>query len=379
MAFFRALAALAVLFPARALPPSTPPLEVLRSTIATMFQQSPQNSTFFQFNYGPGYAFAALYEAALLGPALNFTAPASAYMDLYLQPGGYAYNVTHGIPMPYTGAVGEPTSFAVAYLARGRDPTDWAVATHTADTYMLGYPYRLQDGTFVRPGGWGTQPGHAFLWGDDQFMALALLCRLARAGAPRASEYLAVATTNALTNAARAQQPATGLFPHGFNTLNNESSCCLWGRANGWVAMSLVELLWALPLGAPQRPAVLGVFSSLAAGLLRTQDAADGRWHQVMDDSATFLETSATAMFTFALATGAAEGWLPRALYEAPVRAAWGGLLRAVRQDGSVDGICQGTPVEPSAAAYDSRTTFYNMSDPGLGAVFRAAMAVQRL
>ena len=362
-----------------AIPPSTAPLEVLRSTAAEMLRQSPQNSTFFQYNYGPGYAFAALYEAAQLGPDLNFTAAVSAYLDLYLQPGGYAYNVSRGVPMPYTGAVGEPTSFAVAYVARARDLTDWAVATGTADTYMLAYPYRLPDGTFVRPGGWGSQPGRAFLWGDDQFMALALLCRLARVGAPRSSEYLALAVTNALTNAARAQQRATGLFPHGFNTLTNESSCCLWGRANGWIAMSLVELLWALPKGAAERPAVLDVFSRLAGGLVQAQDAADGRWHQVLDDGTTFLETSATAMFTFALATGIVEGWIPRAAFEGPVGAAWAGLLRAVRQDGSVDGICQGTPVEPDVAAYNSRTTFYNMSDPGLGAVFRAAMAMQRL
>lgn len=248
----------------------------------------------------------------------------------------------------------------------------------TADRYMLDYPYRLPDGTFVRPGGWGAERGAAFLWGDDQFMALALLCRLARAGAPKAPAYLAVAVANALTNAARAQRP-DGLFPHGFNTLTNASSCCTWGRANGWVAMSLVELLWALPQGAPERPAVLGVFARLARGLAAAQDASDGRWHQVLNESATYLETSASAMFTFALATGAAEGWLPRAQYEAPVRAAWAGLLRAVRQDGTVEGVCQGTPVELDVAAYQARTTFYNMSDPGLGAVFRAAMAVQRL
>ena len=120
------------------------------------------------------------------------------------------------------------------------------------------------------------------------------------------------------------------------------------------------------------------VFARLAGGLVRAQDAADGRWHQVLDEPSTFLETSATAMFTFALATGVVEGWLPRAQYEAPVRAAWAGLLRAVREDGTVDGICQGTPVELDVAAYNSRSTLYNMSDPGLGAVFRAAMAMQR-
>jgi len=377
------------------LPPSAAPLDVLRSTISAMLLQSPQNSSFFQYNYGPGYALAALYEAAALRPDLNFSTRASAVLDEYLQPGGYAYNVSRGVLMPYTGAVGEPTSMALAYAVRARDATDAAVAVGTADTYMLAYPYTLPHGVFVRPGGWGAQPGHAFLWGDDQYMGLALLCRLARGGAPRAAEYLSTAVANALTNAQRAQQPG-GLFPHGFNTLNNESSCCLWGRANGWIAMSLVELLWALPpreqpqqqqllqqllqrdVPVPARAAVLAVFARMANGLVRAQDAADGRWHQVLDEPDTFLETSATAMFTFALATGVVEGWLPRAQYEAPVRAAWAGLLRAVREDGTVDGICQGTPVELDVAAYNSRTTFYNESDPGLGAVFRAAMAMER-
>jgi nitrite reductase/ring-hydroxylating ferredoxin subunit len=49
----------------------------------------------------------------------------------------------------------------------------------------------------------------------------------------------------------------------------------------------------------------------------------------------------------------------------------------AVRTDGAVDGICEGTPVLLSVAEYDTRTTFYNKSDPGLGAVMRAAMAIE--
>jgi len=320
-----------------------------------------------------------LYEAAAVSPALNFTAQLDPVLDAFLlTPGQYGYNITHHIPQPYTGAVGEPTSFAVAYAARGHGPLDAALAVLTADTYMLGYPYRLPDGTFVRPAGWGTQPGHSFLWGDDQFMALALLCRLYRAGpTPRGAEYLAVSTRNALTNAALAQQPG-GLFPHGFNVLTNASSCCLWGRANGWVAMSLVELLLALPPAAPDRPAVLASFLRLADGLARTQDPVDGRWHQVLNETGTFLETSATAMFTFALATGVSEGWLPRAAWTGVIEAAWAGLTRAVRADGTVDGICEGTPVLLTVAAYDARSTAYNVSDSGLGAVFRAALAVER-
>jgi unsaturated rhamnogalacturonyl hydrolase len=354
------------------------PLAVLRLIATSMLRYGPDNSTFFQYNYGPGYAFATLYEAATLSPDLNFTAALDPWLDLYLEPGGYAYNVSRSIPMPYTGAVGEPTSFAVAYAARNRTAEDFAVATLTADRYMLDYPHRLADGTFVRPGGWGSEAGSSFLWGDDQFMGLAILCRLYRAGAPNAAAYLSTSVTNAVTNAARAQR-ADGTFPHGFNTLTNASSCCVWGRANGWIAMSLVELLLALPASAPQRSTVVDVFSRLAEGLAQTQDAADGRWHQVLNETSTFLETSATAMFTYAIATGVLEGWLPRARFAAVASAGWAGIGNAVRSDGAVDGICEGTPVLLNVAQYDARTTFYNRSDPGLGAVMLAALAIAKM
>jgi rhamnogalacturonyl hydrolase YesR len=362
-----------------AAPPSTSaPLAVLHLIATSMFRYGLNNSDFFNYNYGPGYAFAALYEAAHISPDLNFTTQLDTWLDFYLQPNGYAYNVTHSIPMPYTGAVGEPTSFAVAYAARARSAEDIAVATMTADKFMMAYPYRLSDGTFVRPNGWGNEQGSSFLWGDDQFMALALLCRLSRAGAPNAAAYLSVSITNALTNAIRAQN-SNGLFPHGFNTLTNESSCCVWGRANGWIAMSLVEVLQALSPNAPSRPAVLSVFTRLAEGIANTQDVTDGRWHQVLNETSTFLETSATAMFTYALATGVREGWLPRTRFAAIANAGWVGINQAVRADGQVDGICEGTPVLLTAAQYNERTTLYNQSTSGLGGVMLAAMAISRM
>jgi unsaturated rhamnogalacturonyl hydrolase len=106
------------------------------------------------------------------------------------------------------------------------------------------------------------------------------------------------------------------------------------------------------------------------------QDPSDGRWHQVLDVPSTFLETSATAMFLFAMATGVNEGWLDTGAYGPSIDLAWSGLTQAVNSDGTVSGICAGTPVETSVAAYEARPTGYNTSQSGLGGVFRAALAV---
>lgn len=356
------------------------PIAVLQSTMATMAKQ-PAGSAFWEYNYGPGYALAAMYEASSPALGMNWSAVIGAHLDSWLSTkGSYPYNISRGILMPYTGAVGEPTAGSLAYLARaqaageGFSSVDMQIALATAEIYIMEFPSRLPDGTFARPDGWPGVSGDLFLWGDDQFMALSLLCRLARAGAGNASAYLATSVENALANAHYAQLPS-GLFPHGWSYPAGVASCCAWGRANGWVAMSLVEVLLALPAASASRPAVLAVLKRLLDGAVAVQSPSDGRWHQVLDVPSTFLETSASAMFLFAMATSVSEGWLPRATYGAAIDLAWAGLTKAVDADGTVSGICAGTPVEPDVAAYESRPTGYNTSQSGLGAVFRAALA----
>ena len=355
------------------------PLHVLQSTMAKMAAQ-PASSAFWEYNYGPGYALAAMYEASVPGLGMNWSTVIGSHLDALLsKQGSYPFNISHNIRMPYTGAVGEPTAGALAFLARamtgeGSASVDMQIALTTAEVYVMEFPTRLPDGTFARPAGWQGAPGNLFLWGDDQFMSLALLCRLARAGASNASAYLTTSIQNALRNAHYVQQ-ASGLFPHGWDFVNNVSSCCLWGRANGWVAMSLVEVLLAMNAKAPERAQILAILTRLLDGAVAVQYAADGRWHQVLDVPTTFLETSATAMVLFAMATGVNEGWLDRGKYGAAIELAWSGLTKAVNSDGTVSGICAGTPVEPDVASYNARPTGYNTSQPGLGAVFRAALA----
>ena len=356
------------------------PVDVLQSTMATMAAQ-PASSAFWQYNYGPGYALAAMYEASTPALGMNWSSVVGPHLDAWLSTkGSYPYNISHNIMMPYTDAVGEPTAGSLAFLARakfagkGFDSIDMQVSLATAEIYVMEFPTRLPDGTFARPSGWPGVSGNLFLWGDDQFMALSLLCRLARVGAPNASAYLATSVGNAI-NSARYVQLPSGLFPHGWDYASNVSSCCLWGRANGWIAMSLVEVLLALPPTAPSRAAVLAVLTRQLEGAIAVQSASDGRWHQVLDVPSTFLETSASAMFLFAMATGVNEGWLSRAAYSASIDLAWAGLTKAVNADGTVSGICAGTPVEPDVAAYEARPTGYNTSQSGLGAVFRAALA----
>lgn len=119
----------------------------------------------------------------------------------------------------------------------------------------------------------------------------------------------------------------------------------------------------------------MGDAQQLPPSLTPLTQAPDGRWHQVLDHPETYLETSVTAMALFALARGVLAGWLQHATYDAAIRRAWGGLAAQVAADGTVAGICSGTGVLTSVAQYQARPTSYLASAPGLGAVFRAALA----
>ena len=254
-----------------------------------------------------------------------------------------------------------------------RDPAQW--------------PRRWADGTISRDTG-DNWPGEAdfhasFVWGDDAFMGLTLMSRLAAAGVVVGAELqefrdFASAQHQLLTG--HLVDGEEGLYFHGFNAADRHFSCCKWGRANGWTMMAHVETLAGLVPGSVAFNATLATLTAHAQAVRRRQptaDAADGRWHQLLNDTSTYLETSCTAMFTYAWATAVMNGWLDRASFDAPIRAAWRGLLKTVNATtGQVAGICNGFGIHADATAYSKCSTDYFGSAPGLGSVLRAARAM---
>ncbi len=96
--------------------------------------------------------------------------------------------------------------------------------------------------------------------------------------------------------------PATGCSPH------------FWGRAMGWYAMAVVDVLDFFPPDHPRRAEIVASFGRMAEALARVQDPATGLWYQVLDQGAragNYLEASASCMFTYAIAKAARKGYLP--------------------------------------------------------------------
>ncbi|MEM1128748.1 MAG: DUF4861 family protein, partial [Bacteroidota bacterium] len=217
----------------------------------------------------------------------------------------------------------------------------------------------------------------------DLFMAGILLSRAAlhldgpSAMAAGTSAYLEEVIDQTLAMDRYLRDPASNVYHHGYFASTGEPSSSRWGRANGWTMLAKTQFLQVIPPSNPRYDEVLAVFQRHAAGLLALQ-AADGRWHQVLDNPDTFLETTATAAFTYAFATGIAQGWLPADDYREAVELGWAAIARQVRPDGTVDGIVPGTPIYFNDDQYQNRGP--RVHDPrGLGAVLYAASAVHQL
>ena len=108
----------------------------------------------------------------------------------------------------------------------------------------------------------------------------------------------------------------------------------VWSRAMGWYMMALVDILKYLPASHPKRSNLITALANLAIGVKNYQDATTGLWYQVVDKgvghtgytTANYIETSGSAMFVYALKTGADSGWLSSAVYLPVAQSGWSGL-----------------------------------------------------
>jgi rhamnogalacturonyl hydrolase YesR len=115
-----------------------------------------------------------------------------------------------------------------------------------------------------------------------------------------------------------------------------------WGRGNGWMAAGMSELLRSLPKDNPDRARIMKGYQTMMASLLKFQ-AQDGMWRQLVDDPASWPETSCTGMFTFAMITGVKNGWLDGKTYGPAARKGWLALISYLNENNDIRDVCEGT------------------------------------
>jgi rhamnogalacturonyl hydrolase YesR len=210
--------------------------------------------------------------------------------------------------------------------------------------YISNDQFRLDDGTLAR-----NRPMKNSLWLDDLFMSVPALARMGEYSGD--DSYFDDAIRQVLQFAERMFNTDRGLFMHAYVTGMEEHPQFHWGRANGWAIMAMIELLDVLPEDYRGRKEVLDLCRKHIRGLADCQ-SPEGLWHQLLDRNDSYLETSATAIFTYCIAKALNKGYVSARVYGPMVCLAWNAVASKVNETGQVEGTCVGTGMGFDPAFY---------------------------
>lgn len=210
--------------------------------------------------------------------------------------------------------------------------------------YIHTKQFRLPDGTLAR-----NRPQPNTLWLDDLFMSVPALAQMGKlTGDPK---YYDDAVKQVLQFSGRMFNTEKGLYMHGWVQHMKIHPQFHWARANGWAIMAMVELLDVLPESHGAYNAVLEQLQAHIQGLAKYQDGT-GFWRQLIDRNDTYLETSATAIYTYSIAKAINRGWIDKYAYAPVAMLGWNAVSTKVNENGQVEGTCVGTGMGFDPAFY---------------------------
>ena len=236
--------------------------------------------------------------------------------------------------------------------------------------YISNKQFRLEDGTLAR-----HRPQYESVWADDMYMSVPFLANMGVLTGD--NKFFDDAVKQVLQIADRLYIPQKELFDHGWNvTAGDYNPRFFWGRASGWTLMAMAELLGVLPEDYPGRNKILHLYRSVVRSLAGLQDGT-GFWHNMLDKTNTYLETSCTAMITFAVAKGINEGWINH-VYGPVALTGWNAIKTRVLENGAVNGSCEGTTFAHDNTYYYHRGASIHATH-GYGPVLYAGAEMIRL
>ena len=210
--------------------------------------------------------------------------------------------------------------------------------------YVAKKEYRLKDGTLAR-----MRPQANTLWLDDLYMGVPAISQMGKLTGD--TKYFDDAVNQVKLFSKRMFNKEKGLYMHGWVESMETHPEFRWARANGWALLTKVELLDVLPENHPGRAFVLQQLKDHIKGLVAYQDGT-GFWHQLLDRTDSYLETSATAIYAYCIAHAANKGWIDPMTYAPAAILAWNAVSTKVNAEGQVEGTCVGTGMAFDPAFY---------------------------
>ena len=177
---------------------------------------------------------------------------------------------------------------------------------------------RTQSGEF-----WHKQVYPNQVWLDGFYMALPFYAEYTKRYAPKEQKdsLFADIAHQFTAGAKNTYDPATGLFRHAWDESRSMFWCDpetglsehAWGRATGWYAIALVEVLDYMPKEHPGHQELVDQLNYLLEVLPKWADPQTGMWYQVLDcpvREGNYQEATCSIMFTYAFLKGLRRGYI---------------------------------------------------------------------
>ena len=198
----------------------------------------------------------------------------------------------------------------------------------------------------------------------------------------------------------RTFDPATGLWKHAWDEThqmfwaNPETGLSqhTWGRALGWFAMAIVEVLDALPNDYAKRQELIDILDNVLTQVMKHQDNSSGLWYDVLDvkDPRNYLESTCSSMFAYCLLKAARLGYVGNDKRQAGIRAYEGILKKFIRVNAdrtiSLTDCCEVAGLGPQDKPWRDGSFDYYMSEPirdndakGIGPFIWASLEMEML
>jgi unsaturated rhamnogalacturonyl hydrolase len=165
----------------------------------------------------------------------------------------------------------------------------------------------------------------------------------------------------------------------------------VWGRAMGWYAMALVDVLDYFPKDHPDYNKILNATTRMAKAIARYQDQNSRLWYQVVDASSregNYLEASASSMFTYFLIKASTKGYVGNDYLQKGLRAYNGILEKFIKIDKtgsvSITQVCAvaglgGTPYRDGSYEYYINEMKRDNDPKAVGPFIMASLLVEDL
>ncbi|MBR6509055.1 MAG: glycoside hydrolase family 88 protein [Clostridia bacterium] len=184
----------------------------------------------------------------------------------------------------------------------------------------------------------------------------------------------------------------TGLYYHGWDDSKQECwadhetglSGQFWGRAVGWYAVAILDILDYIPEDHPAVERLKQIETDLLKSLVKFQDKKTGMWFEVLDrieDPENWVESSCTNLFIYSYAKAIRKGIIGKE-YEDVLLKAYEGIEDILYYDENgdivIDKVCMGTCIESGTYEHYINREQIKNDLHGMGAFILMCAEMQR-